>query len=225
MNYSVKWVEQLPFSIWWGISISWYETIIIYLALLLIVFSFSLKKTKLLIFSGMTTILILGSFQVKSYNINHTNEIVVYNVKDEIAIDIYYGNKNLFLASENLFKNEDKLLFHIQHYWFYKFGNEGAYEFLDINKLSSPILRLDNDTYSIFDKNVNPTPYSTDYVIIGETDYINETTLNKWKADQTTLIVHPKCTNNIKGYLKKNYPKKLQYNISENGAFITSFSS
>ena len=75
----------------------------------------------------MTTILILGSFQIKSYDINNSNEIVIYNIKDEIAIDIYYGNKNLFLASEDLFKNEDKLLFHIQHYWFYKSGNEGAY--------------------------------------------------------------------------------------------------
>lgn len=225
MNFCVKWIEALPYSIWWGISITWYETIIIYIAILFAIFSFSLRKAKLLIYSGLTTIVILGSFLVKSDTINNTNEIIVYNIKDEIAIDVYYGSKNLFLASNDLMYDEDKLLFHIQHYWYYKSGNEGANQHLDIHNLKSPILNFKNKTYSLLNKDINQEIYLTDYVIIGETEYISESSLNQWKLNQTTLIIHPKCDYKVRGFLKKNYPENLLYLISEKGAFISSFSS
>ena len=224
MNFCVKWVEELPDSTWWGISITWYETVIIYFGILFAVFAFSLKRSKLLIYSGLTTVLILGSFMLSSYKTKHTNEIIIYNIKDEIAIDIYYGSKNLFLASKELNNDENKLLFHIQHYWHYKGGKEGAFKHFDITRLKSPILSFNSNTYSILDRSINSETYSTNYVVIGQTDFISQSVLNKWKQNNTTLIIHPSCSYTVKGYLRKNYPSYLQFIIADKGAFITTFS-
>jgi len=152
MNSTVDWVKSLPFSITWGISIFWYEVVLIYFILILFVFSFTLKKGKLLIVSFFTCIVVLGLLMFRSNITNEKNEVVVYNIKDEVAIDVFYGDKNLFLSSDSLINNEDKLLFNIKHYWFYKTVKEFPVYWKDVANFKNSILKLKTKTVSICNK-------------------------------------------------------------------------
>lgn len=223
MNYCVKWVENLPGSISWGYSITWYETFMIYITIIFALFSFTLKKSRLIIVSGLSCLVLLGFFYYKKQSIDSINEMVIYNIKDELAIDIYIGHKNLFLATKNLMNDEDKLLFHIQHYWFYKSGNEKANQFIELQNLKTPVFKLNETTFSILDSAVSVNKYRTNYVIVGKSGFISKEMLKEWRKAKTILILHPKCGYKTLKYITKNYPKKLIYDIKNNGAFIFSF--
>lgn len=223
MNFTVKWVESLPYSISWGISITWYETIMIYISILLATLSFSLNKTKLLIYATISCMLLLGLLNLKQYNINSTNEIVIYNIKDEIGIDIYYGNKNIFLASNTLMNDEELLLFHVQHYWFYKSGDEGAHTYINTSQLPSSIFKVNSTSFSILDKEIESMIYKTNYVIIGDNNYISKKTLEAFEKNQCILIIHSKCKYKLRKFIKSNYQNKLIYDVKQEGAFIFSF--
>lgn len=117
LNESVYWVEQLPYSLSTGISITIFETWLIYLMLISFLFYSDWKKTWLLKFSMATFILIFCLFSIEKWNQNHHSELVVYHVKKEKAIDLINGRTHLFMADSSLRNDPNKMLFHILHHW------------------------------------------------------------------------------------------------------------
>jgi len=221
MNSTVDWVKSLPFSITWGISIFWYEVVLIYFILILFVFSFTLKKGKLLIVSFFTCIVVLGLLMFRSNITNEKNEVVVYNIKDEVAIDVFYGDKNLFLSSDSLINNEDKLLFNIKHYWFYKTGKESPVYWKDVANFKNSILKLKTKTVSICNK--NSIAVMADFIIVSDVQKIHDYTIRQWRLNKSVLIIHPSIKYYVKRKLLKEYPSQLIYDIKNEGAFIFSF--
>lgn len=117
LNESVYWVEQLPYSLSTGISITIFETWIIYLMVICFLFYTDWKKTWLLKFSMMAFIFLFTIFSLEKWNQNQHSELVVYHVKKEKAIDLINGRSHLFLADSSLKNDENKMLFHILHHW------------------------------------------------------------------------------------------------------------
>jgi len=223
MNKSVTWVEKLPFSITWGISITWIDTLLIYLSLLFFIFALSLKRIKHLFIGSIILVSFLTIQIFKSHHINTTNELIIYNIKDELAIDIFEGRNNLFLATDSLAKDKSKLLFNIQHYWYYKRGDEKPYKRININKLPSKIINLNGFSLSILDNKINTNNYITDIVVIGNINFINQDYLKLLNENNSKLIIHPLCRNNIKKIIKNTYNTSLTWDIKQQGAFIFSF--
>jgi len=221
MNGTVDWVQSLPFSITWGISIFWYEVVLIYVTLILFIFSLTLKKGKLLIVSFFTCIVVFGLLMFRLDTTNGKNEIVVYNIKDEVAIDVFYGDKNLFLSSESLVNDEDKLLFNIKHYWFYKTGKESPVYWKDVESFKNSILKLKTNTISVF--NENSIAVMTDFVVVSDVQKIRDYTIRQWRLNKSVLIIHPSIKYYVKRKLLKEYPSQLIYDIKNEGAFIFSF--
>jgi len=221
MNSTVGWVKSLPFSITWGISIFWYEVVLIYGVLILFVFSFTLKKGKLLIMSFFTCIVVLGLLMFRSNATNKKNEIVVYNIKDDVAIDVFYGDKNLFLSSDSLVNNEDKLLFNIKHYWFYKTGKESPVYWRDIANFKNSILKLKTKTVSVC--NQNSIAVMSDFIVVSDIQRIHDYTIKQWVLNKSVLIIHPSIKYYVKRKLLKEYPSQLIHDIKNEGAFIFSF--
>ena len=221
MNSTVEWVKGLPFSITWGISIFWYEVVLIYIGLILLVFSFTLKKNKLLVMFLFTCVLVLSSLIIKSNSIETTKEIVVYNIKDEVAIDVFYGDKNLFLSSDDLIKNEDKLLFNVKHYWFYKTGEEQPEIWKDISIFNNSVLNFDSLTLSVASK--ESCFMQTNYVIVTDVVNVSDSVLDNWKRHKSVLILHPSIKYWVKSKIMKEYPELLVFNMKEKGAFTFSF--
>jgi len=221
LNYCVEKVEQLPYSILWGISITWYETIFIYILLLFVIFAFSLKRAKLLITALVFTVGLVGVFIFNSYHYQHQNQLIVYNIKNEIALDIFYGKDNFFIASDSLYYDDEKMLFNIKHNWFKIKQSENPYQFISSNKLKKSILKIKEKTISIIDD--NGKKYITDFVILGKVNGLQKSYLKVLEQNQSTIIITSKCHYKIKFFIEKNYPKYLIYDLDEKGAFIFSF--
>lgn len=221
MNKSVEWVENLPYSIVWGISITWYETLLIYIVLLFLVFGFAIKKVRLLFFGSLCLILLLSIFNLDKYNSKQSNELVVYNVKDNFALDLFYGTKNIFIADSSLINDESKLLFHVQHNWFDRMGVEQPYLYIPTESIDKSIVAFRNKTLSFYSDNL--TPYKTDYVIIGKVTYINHDVLKEWKDNNSVIILQNQVSYKSRNFIVKNYPEDLIHDLRVDGAFISSF--
>jgi len=116
LNLSVKWVESLPYSLSLGISITKVETILIYLIIFLFILAFSNRKARTIQVAICVTIFFLGMQIDEQYSAKQQQYFIVYDVPNERAIDFVDGNKNYFIASENLNKDKSKMRFHIQHF-------------------------------------------------------------------------------------------------------------
>lgn len=117
LNTCVIWVEQLPYSLTTGFAISIFESYLIYAIIISSVIYFSLRK---LIFLKVTfllvTILFIG-FSYEKIGQIQQQKIIVYSVKNHSAIDLVYGNENIFISDSLLQSDEQKMLFHIRHNW------------------------------------------------------------------------------------------------------------
>ncbi len=221
LNFCVEKVEQLPYSILWGISITWYETFFIYVILFFLIFGFTLHKAKLFLISLGLTASLIGVFMFNNYLINQQNQFIVYNVDKEVAFDVFYGKNNYFFASDSLYKNDEKMLFNIKHNWFKIRQNENPYRFVSLDKLKHNVLNIGKTTWSIL--NHSKQLYVTDFVIIGAVNKIDKNYLEALKNCSATLIISNNCSYNVKKRITKNYPVDLIFDLKEKGAFIFSF--
>jgi len=117
LNFSVKWIESLPFSVLQGISISVFETWLLYgLTILLFVYT-STRQYKYLMLSLSIGIIILVSQTLEQYTEYKQKKIMVYNIPKTSAIDFINGKNTVLLTDSVFAKNKSRLLFHIIHNW------------------------------------------------------------------------------------------------------------
>lgn len=117
LNFSVKWIESLPFSVLQGISISVFETWLLYgLTILLFVYT-STRQYKYLMLSLSFGIIILVSQTLEQYTEYKQKKIMVYNIPKTSAIDFINGKNTVLLTDSVFAKNKSRLSFHIMHNW------------------------------------------------------------------------------------------------------------
>ena len=117
LNNSVVFIEQLPYSVTQGISISIFETWIIYLLIASMLTYFMIVRVKYLNF-GLFFLIVLLSFQVFESDLERgRNRLIVYNVNKCTAIEFVSGKQSYFIADSSLTDDQSKLLFHIKHNW------------------------------------------------------------------------------------------------------------
>jgi competence protein ComEC len=117
LNFSVKWIESLPFSLLQGISISVFETWLLYgLTILLFVYT-STRQYKYLMLSLSFGIIILVSQTLEQYTEYKQKKIMVYNIPKTSAIDFINGKNTVLLTDSVFAKNKSRLSFHIVHNW------------------------------------------------------------------------------------------------------------
>jgi competence protein ComEC len=117
LNESVYWVEQLPYSLSTGISISIFETWLIYIIILSFLFFTDWNKVWLLKLSMYSSILLFSIFSLEKWSQNYNSQFIVYQVKNETAMSWIEGRNNVFLSSNQLYEDKNKMLFHIHHHW------------------------------------------------------------------------------------------------------------
>ena len=117
LNVSVKWIESLPYSLLQGISISVFETWLLYGLIILFLFYLSNRKYYFLIYSLSFCVFILISQVVEQQIQFNQKKIVVYNVAKTTAIDFVNSKQNVLLTDSVFAKNDSRLLFHVKHNW------------------------------------------------------------------------------------------------------------
>lgn len=218
LNKGVKWVEELPHSIYWGVSIHWFEVFWLYLIILLGAVAFINRKAKWLI-SSMSLVALLLLFNVieKQY-IDSTHQFVIYNVNKATALDLFYGGKNVFIATEELIEDEDKLLFHVKHNWFYRSGNEDAYRTILLDS-SLRLINFQNKTLFRMDSTVQNDFPKTDLVLLENIAFINKRVVDSFINQKVIVILGQGVSYRLKNYLEWQLSPNMVHDLDKDGAF------
>lgn len=221
MNEGLKFVESLSYSIYRGLWVSWQETFLIYIILIFIGLSISYKKAKYVLGSLALTVVFLGVRWQHQLNMQQTNELVVYHVKDELVFDVFYGQQHWFVCSKEMLTNESKMLFHVKHHWYYRAGEEEADTYVDVNQLPSNQLQLGNKRLVIWQGNQTIEP--TSIMVLAEPYWVNDSWVEELKQKKIMVVFHPLFPKKGKEIIKEKLPQSQWFDIVEQGAFVTTF--
>lgn len=113
LNSSVKFMEQLPYALWQGVSISFTETILIYLFIASGIFYLLKRNYVALVTSLITGVILLSVNLFERVKERQQQKLIVYNIPHISAIDLVDGDENYFIAHASLLTEPGKLNFHI----------------------------------------------------------------------------------------------------------------
>ena len=223
LNWGVEMVEKLPYSIMWGISIEWYEVFLLYITILLGSVAFINRKSKVFLASLVGVVILLSLNLYERKKLENENQICIYNINDELAIDVFYGRQNIFYSSEELLNNEDKMLFHVKHNWFYRTGQEEPSEFRSIDSLE--FFKIGESSFGVYEGNeINESSGFPDlqFAILHDIDFIKQEIIELFESKKTTLILASNVSYKVKKFLRSRESLSI-YDLKEEGAFEMSF--
>ena len=204
LNLTVIKITSLPFSTLKNISLSIWETILIYLALILFA-AFVIRRNKNhLILVFVLLILVLGKQLYVNYSTRNQKKIIFYSIIRNTAIDLIDGHSATFLANSKMISNFSLTTFHLS-------SNRGAlkvnpsetkcFAMNDSSSSSDPVFRnihtaISHNQIQFFNKRI---------LILNNLEQLKKVTVN-------TPIDYLVLSNNIKvtiAELKKNFVFKL----------------
>jgi competence protein ComEC len=106
LNDIVLSIEHLPYSLIKGISISVFDTWLIYILILSIVFYLMKKDPRLILASLLIIILLLASQISESIQLRNQRMITIYNIPKKSAITFIENKQCVFLADSDLVNNK-----------------------------------------------------------------------------------------------------------------------
>jgi competence protein ComEC len=120
LNYAVKWIEKLPYSITEGVYVTVFETWVIY-AMIAALVSFMVTARRRLVFIFLLAGIIF--FSINSYRSwvnNSSDKLIVYNIPKHTAINIISGRDNVNIVTLSQEDDKDKIQFHMRNNWIQK---------------------------------------------------------------------------------------------------------
>lgn len=142
LNNSVLFVEKIPFSIVPDISISVFETWIIYLLMALFIF-FLVYKRPIFLISGLSLVIVLCTGQLlESISINSQKKFIVYDIPKQTAIELVASTENIFIAPRDLINDKSRMMFNILH-------NRWLLGLNQTTNIDSSKISLKNDKYIV----------------------------------------------------------------------------
>ncbi|NOQ73750.1 MAG: DUF4131 domain-containing protein [Crocinitomix sp.] len=222
LNKGVKWVEQLPHSIYWGVSIHWYEVFCLNIIIVLGALAFINRKTKWLITSMSLAVLLLVFNIVEKQYINSSFQLVIYNVNKSTAVDLFYGGKNVFIADKKLIQDDDKLLFHVKHNWFYRSGNEFAHKTIPIDT-TRRLIAFQNKTLFRMDSTVTYKIPKTDFVLLENIAYLDSRVVADFITRNVSVVVGQGVSYRLKYFIEGQFLEQNLHDLKAKGAFVLNF--
>jgi len=223
MNGVVGFIDQLAFSSTKGLYLTLVDLLILYLALWFIIRAFVKKSGRILIM-GMLTILSFVSLQLyEMKELSGSNEIVFYSTSKGVAVDIWYGRQNVFIASKSI-RNDDRAIdFSIRNNWNYRHGNADPTR--ESNPDSARIFRFGSNVGCFVDSSLirqERVPINPDLVYLYDIDYLPGDLISLW-ADQTKyLVIGSGVSYTLQNYLSYLVGNKVK-NLKIDGAFVLEF--
>jgi len=118
LNEIVRYIEQLPYALTYGISATITELLLMYFVVIAIMTWFR-YKIKFMLYVGLTFIVALLAYQFSQVQIHNSQQIfVVFDVKNTSAYNVIHGRHSYLIADEGLLEDEEKKLFYMRHFWF-----------------------------------------------------------------------------------------------------------
>lgn len=229
-NYSVLFVDSIPSALLTGISITIFETWLIFgMIIFTLVYLASKNAKNIMVVLGMLAVLLCAQI-IESLQQKWQKSFVIYNVKNATAIDLIEGRKRIFIGDSALQNDRSKKLFHLTHHrW-------------DIG------LSDKNEDWKLYDKNtiyvvgdgkklahlcdtVNTTIQKTgtnlitlDWVVVSNNNIESLTNLSN-NAQVKQVIIDSSNNNKSKYKIKKFLESRSIpfYDVNEKGAFEYKF--
>jgi competence protein ComEC len=201
LNYSVKKIKDLPYSLLEGIHISVLETWIIYGIILLFLFYLFKRKFKFLVYCLLLLVAILTMQVLEQFQELKQKKFIVYNVSKNSALEIIAGKKHFFIGNHTLVNNEKEMRFNIKHNW-WKLGLSNTV-YLPTNYCSTIICKIKN-TIS-FDKCLIA-------IVAKDFTFNFSSKIHKLKVDYLIVANNPKLS--IEQLLKVYQVKKIIFDSS-----------
>jgi competence protein ComEC len=114
MNYSILLINKAPFALWENVSLSVFDTFLLY-AIFICFIIWLLKKNMLAFRFALTfSLLFAGKFSYNKFQSMQQKKIIVYNIPKITAVDFIAGNKYLMLADSGFQVNQLLQRFHVR---------------------------------------------------------------------------------------------------------------
>ncbi len=227
LNYVVKLIESIPYSLSNGISIHWFEVLLIYLTIVLFSVSVRFKKSKILLLSFVPVVLILAIGLYEKKEFENSNEIVFYNVKNEIGVAEFKGFSSTFYCSPGLMNNVRAKSFSVSNHWCYRLGKPECDSSIVINE-SDLFFEIGNhnclflNSHNIAKIDLNKFPV-TDIIYLYSINYLPIEIIDFICSKKIKLIVGNKVGYKLKSVLNKRVSEGLVHELKVNGAHIQYF--
>jgi competence protein ComEC len=230
LNFAVEWVDSLPYSLTLGISISTLETLLIYLIILLFIPSVISKNFKGIKMALSCAILLVFFQFYEKITLQEQQYFIVYDVKGERAIDFVDGNKNYFIADDDLAKDKSKMRFHIMHYRWERRVQESTLVpsiYTSNNYFRNKnFIQFDNKQILLWDEDFvkpdNSSIMEFDYIIVSEKAKLDLTNINCKQVIIDSSVPKYNWEQIKKECLKWDIPF---YNVSSEGAYLFNITS
>ena len=148
----IRHIESIPGSLTEGLSISIFETMLIYLFIASILISLKFKKY---IFYGISTFiffLLLLINGIEDYRLKGLKRIIVYNIPNHFGMDLVNGPNHYFIGDSALIHNDEKLLFYVKHNW-HELDLKSP-SFINYDTLTSSLFNWGGVSINLFNKNI-----------------------------------------------------------------------
>ncbi len=120
LNFSVQFIDALPFATTRGLVLSTPESVAIYLLIGFIILLIYRKHVHFLLATIACTLFLLSSYTFRLYErVNHP-VIVVHNISGMTGLSFVDGNQNILLADSSLIHDQSKQNYHLSSFWFHR---------------------------------------------------------------------------------------------------------
>lgn len=211
LNQSVITIEKLPYALLGGISITVFETWLLYVLIILFFYYFTMRKFNFLMVALVFVMVILFSQLIEQYQQNHQKKFIVYNIPKTSAIDFISAKSNVFYTDSIFANNKGGILFRVKHNWW------------NLGVTNSEIISDDFQTNNLTIKNNFIQFFDKRMAIVNEkevTKNINRVSLKKLPVEYLIISKNPHLliTEIVKLYEAKIIvfdSSNSQYNINK----------
>lgn len=229
LNEFVYGIQQLPYSLTEGISITMVEMWLMYLLILLLC-ALTLVRRKELLYGALMSVLVLAGMHTwKLVERQRQNFLIVYSAPPYTAIAHIYGNEAKIIFDQRLLQNKSAMLFHVTHHWWQcgitKTENLQEETSLPFGKLYNIQGRkfLLADSATILPKHWDHKPLQVDYMVITNSIKISPQKLLAVVNPSEIIFDTGNKTYYHKKWRKAIAEKRIPYtNVSDTGARIIS---
>ncbi len=151
LNNLIIFIEDLPFSVWEGLSISVLNTWHIYILILLFFVWITFYKFQYFITFSITFIALMISLTYRIIETKNQNNITIYAINKGYAIDKFIGHSRQSFVDSNTIKNPSKMQFHIlNNRWNSYVNEESNFENLEIIHKQNILFVYQNKSFFVY---------------------------------------------------------------------------
>jgi len=243
LNFSVKHIENLPYSTISDIYLSKYDLILIYLLIIIVSVFIINKKYNWFRLSLISIILFLGLLILEKTQNLSNRKIIIYNIDRISAYNFIDKTDNVLISDFNEKSDHKNLMFFIKNNWL-SLGLENE-KIVDLKKLNpqyifTNLVNIDNRNIFIKDKFINyygkrllilnnknqltqnhKTKLNLDFIIIANNITIDLKNLIKNYNFKTLIIDSSNSNQKVNKIILQCKTLNINYfNINEKGAFV-----